>query len=117
MKRYLELVGELTLFAGRVFRRAVVPPYEWRMILMQLDAVGWQSLSLVTVSGFALGLVLTLHTRSTLIQFGAEALIPSVQSIAFFVEIGPLVAGLLVAGRVGGGHWCGTGQSAGYRAD
>lgn len=103
MKRYLDLIGELTLFAWLALRRAMVPPYEWRMILMQLDEVGWKSLSLVTASGFALGLVLTFHTRNSLIRFGAEALIPSVQSLSFFVEIGPLVAGLLVAGRVGAG--------------
>jgi phospholipid/cholesterol/gamma-HCH transport system permease protein len=46
---------------------------------------------------------MTLHTRSTLVMFGAGAMIPRVQSLAFFVEIGPLVAGLLVAGRVGAG--------------
>lgn len=46
---------------------------------------------------------MTLHTRSTLVAFGAEALIPRAQSFAFFVEIGPLVTGLLVAGRGGSG--------------
>ncbi len=54
-------------------------------------------------SGFALGAVMTLHTRSTLVTFGAASLIPTVQALAFFVEIGPLVAALLVAGRVGSG--------------
>src|SRR5580658_4461953 len=58
---------------------------------------------LVLSSGLALGLVLALHTRSTLVGFGAGALMPSVQSLSFFNEIGPLVAGLLVAGRVGAG--------------
>jgi phospholipid/cholesterol/gamma-HCH transport system permease protein len=46
---------------------------------------------------------MTLHTRMTLVAFGAEAMIPRAQSLAFFVEIGPLVAGLLVAGRGGSG--------------
>ncbi|UWZ86970.1 ABC transporter permease [Occallatibacter riparius] len=54
-------------------------------------------------SGFALGMVMTLHTRGTLVTFGAEALIPTVQSLGFFVEIGPLVTALLVSGRVGSG--------------
>jgi phospholipid/cholesterol/gamma-HCH transport system permease protein len=54
-------------------------------------------------SGFALGAVLTLHTRTTLVTFGAASLIPTIQALAFFVEIGPLVAALLVAGRVGSG--------------
>lgn len=73
------------------------------MIWAQLEQAGWQSLPLVAASGFALGVVLTLHTRSSLIRFGAQALIPAVQSLAFFNEIGPLIAALLVAGRVGAG--------------
>jgi phospholipid/cholesterol/gamma-HCH transport system permease protein len=43
------------------------------------------------------------HTRSTLVQFGAEVMIPTLQSASFFNELGPLVTGLLVAGRVGAG--------------
>jgi phospholipid/cholesterol/gamma-HCH transport system permease protein len=46
---------------------------------------------------------LSMHTRGTLVQFGAEALIPTLQSASFFNELGPLVTGLLVAGRVGAG--------------
>ena len=46
---------------------------------------------------------MTLHTHSTLVTFGAAAMIPKVQSLSFFIEIGPLVAALLVAGRVGAG--------------
>ena len=46
---------------------------------------------------------MTLHTRSTLVMFGAASIIPTVQAFAFFLEIGPLVTGLLVAGRVGSG--------------
>lgn len=65
--------------------------------------MGVRSLPLVASSGLALGVVMTLHTRSTLVMFGASAMIPELQSLAFFVEIGPLVAGLLVAGRVGAG--------------
>jgi phospholipid/cholesterol/gamma-HCH transport system permease protein len=57
----------------------------------------------VIASGFALGAVMTLHTRSTLVMFGAASIIPTVQAFAFFLEIGPLVTGLLVAGRVGSG--------------
>ncbi len=73
------------------------------MIWRQIEETGWQSLPLIAASGFAVGVVLTLHTRSSLIQFGAEALIPAVQSLGFFTDIGPLITGLLVAGRVGSG--------------
>jgi phospholipid/cholesterol/gamma-HCH transport system permease protein len=103
LEGYLDLAGKVGLFAVRATRRAVVPPVESHMIWTQVEDVGWKSLPLVLASGFALGVVLTLHTRSSLVRFGAEAMIPTFQAVAFFNEIGPLVAGLLVAGRVGAG--------------
>jgi phospholipid/cholesterol/gamma-HCH transport system permease protein len=103
MRRYLDFVGNIGLFALRAARRVLAPPFEFQMILRQIEAAGWKSLPLVLSSGFALGLVLALHTRTTLVQFGAQAEMPAVQSLAFFNEIGPLLAGLLMAGRVGAG--------------
>jgi phospholipid/cholesterol/gamma-HCH transport system permease protein len=67
------------------------------------EEIGWQSLPLILAAGLSLGVVLTMHTRSTLVAFGAEAMIPALQSSSFFNEIGPLVTGLLIAGRVGAG--------------
>lgn len=103
LKAFLELIGNLGLFALRAARRAFFPPFEWWMISQQIGEIGWKSVPIVMSSGLAVGLVLTLHTRSTLIRFGAESMIPTVQSLSFFNEIGPLVAALLVAGRVGAG--------------
>jgi phospholipid/cholesterol/gamma-HCH transport system permease protein len=78
-------------------------PFEGGQILNHIIEAGYKSLPLVVPAGFALGTVMTLHTRNTLVTFGAGAMIPTVQALAFFVEIGPLVAGLLLAGRVGSG--------------
>jgi phospholipid/cholesterol/gamma-HCH transport system permease protein len=78
-------------------------PLEGEQILWQIAEIGSKSLPLVLASSFALGAVLTMHTRSTLVTFGAAAWIPDVQALAFFLEIGPLVTGLLIAGRVGSG--------------
>ncbi len=98
-----EFIGEVGIFGFQAFRCLFSKKPEYGQIWSQLDEVGWRSLPLILASGLALGVVLTLHTRSSLVQFGAEAMIPSVQSLAFFNELGPLVAGLLVAGRVGAG--------------
>jgi phospholipid/cholesterol/gamma-HCH transport system permease protein len=103
MTNYLDLIGQLGLFASRGVHRGFRRPFEFAQIWRNMESAGWQSLPLVAASGFALGVILTLHTRSSLIEFGAEALIPAVQSLAFFSEIGPLITGLLVAGRVGAG--------------
>ena len=98
-----EKIGDVTLFGLKAVRDAFRPPYEMEYLLKQIQEIGVGSLSLILASGFALGVVMTLHTRSTLVQFGAAAEIPVFQSMAFFNEIGPLVAGLLIAGRVGAG--------------
>lgn len=103
MFKLIEFIGKVSLFALQVLRDAFSPPFEVVQFTRQVAEVGAKSLLLVIASGFALGTVMTLHTRSTLVTFGATALIPNVQALAFFVEIGPLVAGLLVAGRVGSG--------------
>jgi hypothetical protein len=101
--RLFEFVGKVGLFSLQVLIDSLRPPFELAQLSHQLAEVGNRSLALVVVSGFALGAVMTLHTPSTLVVFGATAMILAVQSVAFFVEIGPLVAGLLLAGRVGSG--------------
>jgi phospholipid/cholesterol/gamma-HCH transport system permease protein len=57
----------------------------------------------VITSGFAIGVVLSMHTRATMERFGAAAMIPSALAIALISETGPLMTGLLVSGRVGAG--------------
>jgi RNA polymerase sigma factor (sigma-70 family) len=103
LTKVLEFVGKVGLLGLRVLTDSIRPPFEFAQLLRHLAEVGNKSLALVVVSGFALGAVMTLHTRSTLVTFGATAMIPAVQAVSFFVEIGPLVAGLLLAGRVGSG--------------
>jgi phospholipid/cholesterol/gamma-HCH transport system permease protein len=99
----LEQIGRGAAFARRVLRDAFRAPFEFAYLLEELADQGWQSLPSIVSSGLALGMVMTLHTRTELIKFGASAWIPEVQCLSFFVEIGPLVAALLIAGRVGAG--------------
>lgn len=101
--RVFEFVGKVGIFSVRVLVDAVQPPFELAQLARQLAEVGNKSVALIVVSGFALGAVMTLHTRNTLVTFGATAMIPAVQALSFFIEIGPLVAALLLAGRVGSG--------------
>src|SRR5918998_1492513 len=99
----LVIAGEWSLFAGRAIRDAFRPPYEGRETLRQLFELGCRSAPLIAVSGFAVGVVLSMHTRASLERFGAEALIPAGLALALVRETGPLTCGLLVAGRVGAG--------------
>lgn len=99
----LAWVGDVAMFGGRALTTSVVPPYEFKETWRQVFEVGWRSLPLVALSGFAVGVVLSMHTRASLERFGAESMIPAGLAIALVRETGPLSAGLLVAGRVGAG--------------
>jgi phospholipid/cholesterol/gamma-HCH transport system permease protein len=99
----LARIGAAAVFTFHVIRDAVRPPFELNFLREEVADQGWRSLPLILAAGTALGFVMTLHTRNELIRFGASAWIPEVQALSFFVEIGPLVAALLIAGRVGAG--------------
>ncbi|MGE3955205.1 MAG: MlaE family ABC transporter permease [Vicinamibacterales bacterium] len=96
-------VGAFSLFAGRACVRPFLPPYEGAEVLRHLVHFGLRSAPLIGASGFAIGVVLSMHTRASLERFGAEAMIPAGLAIALIRETGPLTAALLVAGRVGAG--------------
>lgn len=101
MNDVFEIVGRVSRFGLRALRAALLRPIEGAQIVRYLSEVGSKSLPLVIASGLALGAIMTLHTRTMLVMFGASSIIPTVQAFAFFLEIGPLVTALLVAGRVG----------------
>lgn len=96
-------IGDASHFAVRAVRDALLPPYEARETLRQLFEMGARSVPLIAVSGLAVGVVLSMHTRASLERFGAEALIPAGLAIALIRETGPLTAGLLLSGRIGAG--------------
>ena len=96
-------VGDMSIFGVRALGRAFIPPFELAYLTEQLEEIGARSLPLIAAAGIALGIVMTLHTRSTLVSFGAEAWAPTLQAVSFFNEIGPLVAALLISGSVGAG--------------
>ena len=99
----LAWVGELSAFGGRIIVEAFRPPYEFGEVARHVYQFGTRSAPLIVTSGFAIGIVLSMHTRASLERFGAEAMIPAGLAIALIRETGPLTAGLLVAGRVGAG--------------
>src|SRR5688572_15386586 len=102
-RRLTSEAGLLSVFASRTIRGVLRRPFELREIVHQIVEIGWRSLPLVVMSGLAIGVVLSMHTRATMERFGAEALIPAALAIALISETGPLMTGLLVAGRVGAG--------------
>jgi len=96
-------IGELTYFARRFFTELFSKPFEFKELLRQCYSIGNRSILLVTVTGFIIGLVITLQTRPTLEEFGAESWMPSMVSISIIREIGPVIIALTFAGRIASG--------------
>ena len=96
-------IGEMSYFASRFFKEVFTKPFEFKELLRQCYSIGNRSLLLVGVTGFIIGLVLTLQTRPTLQEFGAESWMPSMVSISIIREIGPVIIALIFAGRIASG--------------
>lgn len=65
--------------------------------------IGYKSLPLVALTGFIMGLVLTMQLRPTLVDYGVEAQIPAMISLSIVREIGPVITALIFAGKIGSG--------------
>lgn len=102
-QRCLEWFGDLGVFCARLAKGALAPPYEGKELLRQMEQIGARSLPLVALAGAAIGVVLSLHTRDSLIRFGAKSLLPAVIIISIVKESGPIITALVVSGRVAAG--------------
>ncbi|MFC7671019.1 MlaE family ABC transporter permease [Hymenobacter humi] len=97
----LQETGAMSRFAARFFREGFRPRYEVQELLRQCYVIGYQSLPLVGVTGFIMGIVLTLQSRPTMAQFGAEAWIPAMVGLTIIREMGPIITALIFAGKIG----------------
>ena len=97
----LDETGATAQFAGRFFREGFRPRYEVAELLHQCYVVGYQSLPMVGITGFIMGMVLTLQSRPTMAQFGAEAWIPAMVGLTIIREMGPIITALIFAGKIG----------------
>lgn len=101
--KYFEATGNQVLFLTRFVRNIFRTNFEWNELLRQCYLIGNRSLSLVGITGFLLGFVLTLQSQPTLKDFGAESYVPSMVAISVIREIGPVIISLICAGKVASG--------------
>ena len=103
LKNSIVEIGEMSYFSIRFLKEFYKKPYEFQEFLKQCYSIGNRSLFLVSVTGFIIGLVFTLQTRPTLMEFGAVSWMPSMVSISILREIGPIITGLICAGKIASG--------------
>lgn len=96
----LEVYG-IYSFAMRFFKEVFKPPYNINELLRQCFKIGNKSMSLVGTTGFIIGFVLALQAIPTLQPFGATSLIPTMIGLSIILEIGPVITGLICAGKIG----------------
>lgn len=93
--------GEISRFTGRFFQQTFRPRYEIAEFFKQCYIIGYKSLPLIGLTGFIMGLVLTMQLRPSLIAYGVESQLPAMVGIAIVREIGPVLTALIFAGKIG----------------
>jgi phospholipid/cholesterol/gamma-HCH transport system permease protein len=103
VKAALLEVQEYVRMLGKFGRGLVTRPFYYRDVIDQFDAIGVGSLTVVLLTGMFTGMVLALQSGFTLDQFGARSMVGRLVSASIVKELGPVLTGLMVAGRVGSG--------------
>ena len=98
---FLETTGRIFLFTMTAVSHALRPPFYPRLILRQMVEIGYYSLPVVGLTAIFTGMVLALQSYTGFTRFNAESAIPNVVVISIARELGPVLAGLMVAGRIG----------------
>jgi phospholipid/cholesterol/gamma-HCH transport system permease protein len=88
-------------FIIRFFKEVFLPPYEFKEVVRQCYEVGVRSFTLISLTGFIVGVIFTKQSRPSLTDFGATSWLPSLVSIAIMKALAPLVTALIAAGKVG----------------
>jgi len=102
-KKWVEESGEQVNFLGAFFRNVFTGGFEWNEFVRQCYQIGYRSFTLVGITSFIMGVVLTLQSRPTLVKFGANSMLPLMVSVSIIREIGPVITALICAGKISSG--------------
>ncbi len=99
--RLFESIGQITLFLIYSLWACITPPFHLKNLGRQIVDIGFYSLPVVGLTAIFSGMVLALQSYTGFSRFSAEGAIASVVALSITRELGPVLAGLMVAGRVG----------------
>ncbi|MFI5185129.1 MAG: MlaE family ABC transporter permease [Chitinophagales bacterium] len=100
-RNFFNEAGHLSRFTARFFSRWFRPRYEIEEFFWQCFIIGYKSLPLVGLTGFIMGLVLTMQLRPSMVDYGVESQLPAIVGIAIVREVGPVITALIFAGKIG----------------
>jgi phospholipid/cholesterol/gamma-HCH transport system permease protein len=100
-QEWLSELGLVLMFLGESIYWAIRPPFRIRETIRQLDFAGTQSIILIVMTGAFTGMVSVLQGHNAMSRYGAESLVGAATALALTRELGPVLTGLMVVGRVG----------------
>lgn len=103
LNEFFIMIAGLWQFQIEFFKQVFIPPYEVEQIRKHMDILGMKTLPIVSVTGFIIGLVITMQMQPVMVRFGAEAFLPGSVGISIVRELGPVITALIFAGRVSSG--------------
>jgi len=99
--RFLAESGKVMIFSFKTLTWTFRPPFDIRNLLKQMEEVGIKSVPVVLITGAFTGMVLALQSYTGFKRFNAEAFVGTVVALSMTRELGPVLSGLMVSGRVG----------------
>lgn len=98
---FLSEVADAFLFIVLLIKETFSREFELKEFFRQCFQIGYKSLPLISVTGAIMGLVLTIHSRPVLADFGAVSMLPGMVTLSLIREIGPVITALICAGKIG----------------
>jgi len=98
---FFNTIGRISLFFGRALYHCFTPPFYGRLLGRQLIEIGYYSLPVVGLTAIFTGMVLALQSYTGFVRFNAEGAVASVVVLSITRELAPVLAGLMVSGRIG----------------
>jgi phospholipid/cholesterol/gamma-HCH transport system permease protein len=98
---FLQTIGALVMFCASVIKHIATPPWYPRLLVRQFIDIGYYSLPVVGMTAIFTGMVLALQSYTGFTRFNAESAIAGVVALSVTRELAPVLAGLMVAGRIG----------------
>ena len=98
---FLTAPGRLVIFAGVAVSHIVRPPFYSRLVVRQIIEIGFYSLPVVGLTAIFTGMVLALQSYTGFARFNAESAVATVVVLSITRELAPVLAGLMIAGRIG----------------
>ncbi|WP_423126423.1 MlaE family ABC transporter permease [Gaoshiqia sp. Z1-71] len=100
---FFSRIGDFFLFLRQFAKETFSLDFELNEFLRQCFQIGYKTLPLISITGFIIGLVLTIQTRPVLVDFGAVSMLPGMVALSIIREMGPVITALICVGKIGSG--------------